>query len=177
MEYGTEGQNAAADKREDTKLLESQLLRMMRRLKQINLNLFSEQIVYQEYQALLQLHECGETGGMKSSQLAQRLGIAPSALSRMLNGMEGRRLIQRRVDPSDRRNVLLTLTDQGEQTRSEIYQRLSAVRERMIRRMGEANVKEMIRLGNRLADLLEDELAQRRGDKERMELDKTTTIL
>jgi DNA-binding MarR family transcriptional regulator len=52
-------------------------------------------------------------GGMRLGDLGQRLGIAPSTLSRNLDRLVERGLVDRSVDPNDRRASRAELTDAG----------------------------------------------------------------
>src|SRR6201995_2347101 len=48
--------------------------------------------------------------GLKQNALAEMLDLQPITLTRLLDGLAGNRLIERRADPSDRRAKLLYLT-------------------------------------------------------------------
>src|SRR5262245_19891411 len=48
-----------------------------------------------------------------ANQLSQELGMDPGYLSRILQGIQRRRLIQRERSLTDRRQLLLSLTDRG----------------------------------------------------------------
>jgi DNA-binding MarR family transcriptional regulator len=54
-------------------------------------------------------------GGMRLGDLGQRLGIAPSTLSRNLDRLVERGLVRRSADPNDRRALRAELTDEGRQ--------------------------------------------------------------
>lgn len=54
--------------------------------------------------------------GIRLSELAQRLGIDVSTASRHVANLEGSGLVRRVADPSDRRAVMLDLTEAGDET-------------------------------------------------------------
>lgn len=61
------------------------------------------------------IHEYGTDGSISASQLAQDMCIAPSALSRELRNLEADGVIERRLDPTDRRKTLISITGLGEE--------------------------------------------------------------
>lgn len=52
-------------------------------------------------------------GDLTPGELASQLGRSPQSLTRVLQGLETERLVQRRDDPADRRQSLLALTLEG----------------------------------------------------------------
>ena len=59
---------------------------------------------------LMFLHE---TGPMRSSDLARRIGVTPRAVTALVDGLVHTGYAERRPDPSDRRATLVSLTDSG----------------------------------------------------------------
>ncbi|GAA1866100.1 MarR family transcriptional regulator [Asanoa iriomotensis] len=57
-----------------------------------------------------QLHRHGT---LTPGELADRLGAKPQTLTRVLASLQARELIDRAPDPDDRRQSLVTITDQG----------------------------------------------------------------
>ena len=53
--------------------------------------------------------------GVRISHLADHLGIAPRSATEVADALETAGLVERAPDPTDRRAVLLTLTDKGRQ--------------------------------------------------------------
>lgn len=58
--------------------------------------------------------------------LARRLGFDASNLTGLVDKLEERTAVMRRVDPADRRVKTIVLTDQGAQLRDGLYRRLRA---------------------------------------------------
>lgn len=50
---------------------------------------------------------------LTQSELAHRIGLDTSSLVRLLDQLEAKGMLERQVDPKDRRARLLTLTEQG----------------------------------------------------------------
>lgn len=66
------------------------------------------------------LTELSQTGEMCLAQLAQKLGLDASTLSRTTNRMVQAKLLNRVTNSSDRRYVSLVLTDKGKQVLEEM---------------------------------------------------------
>ena len=58
-----------------------------------------------------------EPEGITSSSLGPKLGMESTSLSRLLNSMEDKKLIERLPNPSDGRSVLIFLTPFGKEKR------------------------------------------------------------
>jgi DNA-binding MarR family transcriptional regulator len=66
------------------------------------------------------LHLVDQRGEMRLAELAEQLGLTPSATSRLVDGLVQRDLLGRAEDPQDRRNKSLTLTEEGREFLAEI---------------------------------------------------------
>lgn len=58
--------------------------------------------------------------GLTQRDLATRLGVVPSTVVALVDGLESRGLVERRRSPTDRRQHALHLTDDGMRTMGEI---------------------------------------------------------
>lgn len=67
--------------------------------------------------------------GVRVSHLADHLGIAPRSATEVADALETAGLVERSPDPTDRRAVLLTLTDTGRHTVAEVRDRRRAAAE------------------------------------------------
>lgn len=110
--------------------------------------------------AMLHEHLKNHPEGMHVRELADKARVSPPRVSRMLRDMEEKGLIERRIDRDDRRNTYITLTEAGEAARQRTAARLSTFLDRVVDRMGPENIRTMIDLWNRFADILEDERAK-----------------
>lgn len=63
-----------------------------------------------EYNCLLQFFSTSEIG-MK--ELGERLDITPGGVTRIITGLEEKGIVERRMDPEDRRGINVTLTPEG----------------------------------------------------------------
>jgi DNA-binding MarR family transcriptional regulator len=56
----------------------------------------------------------------RMTELADRLGIVPRSLTTVIDALEQAGLVQREIDPRNRRAILLRLTDQGAAVRDDL---------------------------------------------------------
>ena len=61
-----------------------------------------------------------ERDGVRLSDLAEALRIAPRSATEVADGLQERGLVERTPDPGDRRAVILRPTDEGRRIRAEI---------------------------------------------------------
>jgi len=59
------------------------------------------------------LLELWEEDGLRGGELAERLGVEPPTITRMLRRMEGCGFVERRPDPADARSFRVYLTERG----------------------------------------------------------------
>jgi DNA-binding MarR family transcriptional regulator len=73
---------------------------------------------------VLALRELIEHPGMAQNELADRLGLEKSTVSRLVAGMEQRGWVHRDRDPDNRRYLRVTLTADGDETAHHVAARL-----------------------------------------------------
>ncbi len=86
------------------------ILRSFERLTSIQLKSCCSGVSLAQCHVLLEIEELGEA---TTGQLAQRLGLDKSTLSRTIEGLVSIGLLERLMNPSDRRFTPLALTNQG----------------------------------------------------------------
>jgi DNA-binding MarR family transcriptional regulator len=94
----------------------------------------------------------GRRDGVRLSDLADSLHIAPRSATEVADGLQERGLIERTPDPGDRRAVLLRATDEGRRIRAEIDAARSADAAVLFARLPAADRAELGRLLQTLAD-------------------------
>jgi DNA-binding MarR family transcriptional regulator len=105
------------------------------------------QLTHEEFKVLLALH-----GGKRShGDLSRELMVSTGAMTNRLDKLERNGLVQRERDPSDRRGVLLELTDAGQERLHEAIE-LAAGEERDL--LGALRSSERDQLNRLLAKLL-----------------------
>src|SRR5947209_7096307 len=84
---------------------------------------------------------------MKVSEISKHLHVTAPTITQLLKGLEAHELIERRVDPSDRRAVGIQLTKKGERVTQKAEQAFFATFHGLIEYLGEEQ-------SNQLAELL-----------------------
>ncbi len=96
-----------------------------------------------------------DDSGIKVSVLSLYLHMSKPAVSQMLNSLESKGLIERRVAKNDRRLVLVSLTADGNALMEENHKKLVETVDDLIQKFGESDTKTLISLLNKLYDILE----------------------
>lgn len=113
----------------------------------------------EEFKVLCELN----TGPRTHGALCRDLEVSTGAMTNRLDKLEGRGLVSRAPDPSDRRGVLLSMTDQGRST-LEAYVDRGAHREReLLGGLSAADKRQLNALLTKLLDSLEAELGSGAG--------------
>lgn len=99
--------------------------------------------------------------GVTTTELVEELEVTPSAVSRMLRGIEDRGLIRREASKTDRRVAYLMVTEAGNALLDQEMARRDIMIERVLRRMGEQDARRFIELFTRLYQIVKEELEDR----------------
>lgn len=90
--------------------------------------------------------------GVRVSHLAAHLGIAPRSATEVADALERAGLLSRAPDPTDRRAVLLTLTERGRHTVGQVRDRRRAAADAAVATLAPADRAELRRLLQTLLD-------------------------
>lgn len=90
------------------------------------------------------------SAGARVSHLADHLGIAPRSATEVADALEAAGLVERSPDPSDRRAVLLSLTDTGRHTVAEVRDRRRSAAEEAMAALEPTDRTELRRILTRL---------------------------
>jgi DNA-binding MarR family transcriptional regulator len=93
-----------------------------------------------------------ERDGVRLSDLAEALHIAPRSATEVADGLQERGLIERTPDPGDRRAVLLRPTEEGRRIRGEIGAARAADSAELFGRLSPADRVELARVLRALVD-------------------------
>jgi DNA-binding MarR family transcriptional regulator len=93
-----------------------------------------------------------EGDGVRLSDLAEALRIAPRSATEVADGLQTRGLVERTSDPGDRRAVLLRATDEGRRVRAEVDGARTADSEQLFARLSPGERGTLGRLLRTLAD-------------------------
>ncbi len=93
-----------------------------------------------------------ERDGVRLSDLAEALRIAPRSATEVADGLQERGLVERTPDPGDRRAVILRPTDEGRRIRGEIGAARAADSSELFARLTPEDRETLARILRTLAD-------------------------
>jgi DNA-binding MarR family transcriptional regulator len=88
--------------------------------------------------------------------LADAAGVSAPTATRMLDGLEARAIVTREASPTDRRSVLIDLTDHGRELMTAKREHLAAARAAVFAQLSPAERRGAAQLLTRLADAIEE---------------------
>ncbi len=100
--------------------------------------------------------------GITQTELAERLALDTSSLVRLLDILSDRGLIERRVDPRDRRARLIVLTPAGEAEVARIRSHIIAAEAELLSGLSDDEVEMMLGAFAKISDAVETALAEER---------------
>jgi len=124
-------------------------MRKRKNPKRINDSLHGEQFVL----AFLSRHD----GRVIPGDISKEMGISSARVAAALNNLEVKGLISRSIDPSDRRRILVELTEAGRAQEVEHTKQIMEMLVRMIESLGEEDATVFLRILSKLAELAPDE--------------------
>ena len=94
------------------------------RIKQVNTRLLNKFLAQKNITAFNGeqgriLHVLWENDGISNRELSKKSGLAMSSLTTMLERMEEKKLLERKIDENDKRKILIFLTDYAKSLKSE----------------------------------------------------------
>jgi DNA-binding MarR family transcriptional regulator len=91
-------------------------------------------------------------GGLRSSELAHHLHIAPRSATEVVDALAAKGLVQRSPDPTDRRATLVSLTPRGRELMDEVRRARGAESEKLFERLSRTDRDHLSRILRRLLD-------------------------
>ena len=122
-----------------------------------------------EFMMLASIHGCMEdkeknhleNRGVKVGEISELIHSTKPATSKMLKAVEDKGYIERVTDAKDRRVVYIRLSETGETIIKDAMNRMYDFADRTIQRIGEDDMKELIRLMNIFYQAMAEELDER----------------
>ncbi|GGH11652.1 MarR family winged helix-turn-helix transcriptional regulator [Paenibacillus segetis] len=97
------------------------------------------------------------------SELSEALNSSTARISALLGALEKKGQIRREIDKSNRRNILVTITEAGRERAEAEMNEIEGRMAKVFTEMGEADTAEFIRLIKLFSDLSKDEDGCQRG--------------
>lgn len=88
----------------------------------------------------------GRADGMRSSELAAHLHIAPRSATEVIDALEAKGLVRRSPDPTDRRATLVTLTQRGTDLMTDVRRARGLESEKLFERLSKTDRAHLARI-------------------------------
>jgi DNA-binding MarR family transcriptional regulator len=98
------------------------------------------------------LRVLGQADGLSQQALGGKLGVFPSRLVELLDGLEERGLVERRASPTDRRSHALYLTEKGREMLQQIDRVAGEHQDALCAALAEPERAQLAELLRRIAD-------------------------
>ena len=96
--------------------------------------------------------------GTPSTQLGPKMGMEPTSLSRTLKTMEERNLIRREEDLSDKRKVLIFLTEKGIEQRKMVKNFVIGFNDQIFNQIPKSKMNAFFEVAEKVDLLIEEEM-------------------
>ena len=101
------------------------------------------------------LHYIAKRGGdVQPGEIGSEMNVSTARIATALNSLEKKGLITRKIDTTNRRHILVGITQEGKKTAEEHQKFALENVAKMLELLGEQDAKEYVRIMRRLADLL-----------------------
>lgn len=95
-------------------------------------------------------------GPVQPSEISKFMNISTARAAATLNSLERKGLITRRIDLSDRRRILVELTEQGRAFAEQQQEQMLSHTTELLDRLGEPDATEGIRILRRVTEIMAD---------------------
>lgn len=121
-----------------------------------NMNICENNMKYGNYKLLFHIKIWSESHseGASSAELSNKMFVKPPTINPILLDLEKEQLIERKVDPSDRRILRITLTPKGEKLTNEIENIFFMKAHELVSNLGVEKSRQLIELINEAYDYL-----------------------
>ncbi len=93
-------------------------------------------------------------GGVQPSEISGFLGISTARMAAALNNLERKGLVTRRIDPGDRRRILVEPTEAGKDMSRHKHAHMLKHATMIMERLGEHDATELVRLVGRVTQIM-----------------------
>lgn len=107
-----------------------------------------------------------ENGVAAVTELTKLTGLKSASVSRTMNALERKGMIERSIDPNHRRNVLVRATARGKQIDDAQQAEMCRFWDDVFQRLPERDISELLRIWNEIMDGMEAVVRERAEAKE-----------
>lgn len=108
-----------------------------------------------EAAVLLYLLQCQEEGLITPGKLSEALNISTARVAASLNSLEKKALIVRVINKKDRRQIIITLTNNGQKQAKDLKELQIKHLSFLLKELGEKDAFEVIRIAKRIEKIFE----------------------
>lgn len=120
-----------------TSELVERLMRSAHRLRRASMKSLAPLGLTPAQERMLRLVSRGD-GPWRMGELASRMGIVPRSATSLIDALEEAGLVQRAIDPDNRRSILVTLTDHGRAAQRDMAQAREQAGEHLFAQLDDA---------------------------------------
>lgn len=102
-------------------------------------------------------------GVLTVSELAEKIHVKPSAVSRTLKNLEEQGLIERTVNKSDRRNTDIEISDAGRKRQQEMKVTMEEFVDAVLKRIREEDLRKLVEYLNEVCQIAMEEIELRKN--------------
>ena len=88
-------------------------------------------------------------------EIGNEMNVSSASIAQTLNSMEKKGLLTRRIDPNDRRRILVRLTRNGKYAANKHHSNAIELAAKMLDLLGEEDAREYVRITGKLADIVD----------------------
>ena len=100
--------------------------------------------------------------GISAGALSRMMGIGSGGVANLLNSLEKKGYVQRQMSPTDRRSVLVSISESGRALVQEKQKEVHAFAEETLSRLGRKDTEEFLRILRRITEI-SNELCEKTG--------------
>ena len=94
--------------------------------------------------------------GSPSTSIGPIMGLESNSISRILNSMENKHLINRRPNPNDRRSIIISLTKLGHKKREIAIQKIRQFKNLLRSRIDPSDIETFLRVSTQVNEIIEE---------------------
>ena len=94
--------------------------------------------------------------GSPSTSIGPIMGLESNSISRILNSMENKHLINRRPNPNDGRSIIISLTKLGHKKREIVTQKISQFKNLLRSRIDPSDIETFLRVSTQVNEIIEE---------------------
>ena len=144
------------------------IIAMIKKLHSITFNPLIDEVNSSEYGILKIVYKMNNEQNdsfVKVSDISKRLGVSTPSVTKVLNSLEKKELIIRKIDKENRRNTLVHLTDKGICVKKQNDKTLAKFIENVYERVGRENIVQFLQLSELIYLAFDEEVKNISNDK------------